>query len=66
MMYGSRDIEYDRSFLILDHVCSPPPNNPEKKMPGELKKKMPGEIIILHNCVINTFLAKMSTFIFTT
>ena len=55
MMYGFRDLEFDRQnlFFILDHLL--PfylPNNPEKQN-FEKMKKTPGDIIILHNYTKN-------------
>ena len=53
IMYGSWDIERNTEFfVILDHFCLYPCNNP-KNQNFEKMKKIPGDIILSHKCTIN-------------
>ena len=53
IMYGSWDIKRNTEFfVILDHFCLYPCNNP-KNQNFEKMKKMPGDIILSHKCTIN-------------
>ena len=54
MMYGYRDTEHNREFIvILDHFLPFYPPNKPKNQNFEKMKKLSGDIIILHRHTIN-------------